>query len=98
MLTEGFDKFTSKFDMNNRLTKLKYNHSYRVSYTAKNLAINLGLSPSGVELATTYGLLHDTGRFEQLEKYNTLNDISTMDHADFGAYLLFEIGLIKEFY
>ena len=97
MLTEGFDKFTSKFDMNNRLTKLKYNHSYRVSYTAKNLAIELGLSPSGVELATTYGLLHDTGRFEQLEKYNTLSDISTMDHADFGAFLLFEKGLIKEF-
>ena len=97
MLTKAFDKYTSKFDMNNRITQLKYNHSYRVSYVSNYLANKMGLSPSGVELATTIGLIHDTGRFEQVEKYNTLSDIGTMDHGDFGAYLLFDQRLIEDF-
>lgn len=97
MLTKAFDKYTSKFDMNNRITQLKYNHSYRVSYVANYIASKMGLSPTGVELATAIGLIHDIGRFEQVEKYNTLSDIGTMDHGDFGAYLLFDKGLIEEF-
>lgn len=94
---EEFDKYISKFDMNESLNLLKYNHSYRVSNLSKMLAESLGLNSDDVKLATIIGLLHDIGRFEQIKKFNTLKDINTMDHGDYGAYLLFEEGLISRF-
>ena len=61
------------------------------------LASSLNLNNQDVELATLIGLIHDIGRFEQIKKFDTLSDIGTMDHADFGAYLLFDEGLITKF-
>lgn len=92
-----FDLYTEQFDKNNKITKLKYNHSYRVSKLSNMLAKKLGLNDYDISLATLIGLIHDVGRFEQIKKFDTLNDIGTMDHADFGAYLLFEQGLITSF-
>lgn len=94
---EEFDKYTSKFDINNSMNLLKYNHSYRVSNLSKMLAESLGLNSDDVKLASLIGLLHDIGRFEQIKKFNTLKDVNTMDHGDYGAYLLFEEGLISKF-
>lgn len=94
---KAFDEYTSKFDMTNRMTMLKYNHSYRVRDLSKLLATKLGLSDEDIKLATLIGMLHDIGRFEQVERFNTLSDINTMDHGDFGVYLLFEEGLISKF-
>lgn len=95
---KAFDEYTSKFDMNNRITLLKYNHSYRVSKLSNMLANKLQLDSNDIELATLIGLIHDIGRFEQIKEFNTLSDINTMDHADFGTYLLFERNLISKFY
>ena len=94
---EAFDSYTKQFDMTNRITALKYNHSYRVSKLSNMLASSLNLNNQDVELATLIGLIHDIGRFEQIKKFDTLSDIGTMDHADFGAYLLFDEGLITKF-
>lgn len=94
----AFDEYTSKFDLNDRLITLKYNHSYRVSQVSNILANSLGLDIEDVDLATTIGFIHDIGRFEQIKQFDTLSDINTMDHADFGAYLLFDKGLISKFY
>ena len=95
---EAFDSYTKQFDMTNRITVLKYNHSYRVSKLSNMLASSLSLNNQDVELATLIGLIHDIGRFEQIKKFDTLSDIGTMDHADFGTYLLFERNLISKFY
>lgn len=92
-----FDNYTSKFDMNNGLTKLKYNHSYRVSNLMTYLADKYECDYYDIDLAKTIGLLHDIGRFEQIKSFDTLSDINTMDHADFGEYLLFEKNLIDRF-
>ena len=43
------------------------------------------------------GLLHDIGRFEQVRRYGTFVDSVSVDHAEFGADLLFKEGLIKDF-
>lgn len=94
---EAFDSYTKQFDMANRITVLKYNHSYRVSKLSNMLASSLNLNNQDVYLATLIGLIHDIGRFEQIKKFDTLSDIGTMDHADFGAYLLFDEGLITKF-
>ena len=94
---EAFDSYTKQFDMTNRITVLKYNHSYRVSKLSNMLASSLNLNNQDVYLATLIGLIHDIGRFEQIKKFDTLSDIGTMDHADFGAYLLFDEWLITKF-
>lgn len=94
---EAFDSYTKQFDMTNRITVLKYNHSYRGSKLSNMLASSLNLNNQDVYLATLIGLIHDIGRFEQIKKFDTLSDIGTMDHADFGAYLLFDEGLITKF-
>ena len=94
---KAFDEYTKQFDMENDITLLKYNHSYRVSKLSNMLAKGLELNEENINLATLIGLIHDIGRFEQIKKFDTLSDIGTMDHADFGAYLLFEKGLITKF-
>ena len=94
---DAFDLYTKQFDMTDRITILKYNHSYRVSKLSNMLAKDLNLNDEDINLATLIGLIHDVGRFEQIKRFNTLSDIGTMDHADFGAYLLFDEGLITKF-
>ncbi len=43
------------------------------------------------------GMLHDIGRFEQVRCYNTFSDAASVDHASFGADLLFREGLLELF-
>ena len=43
------------------------------------------------------GMLHDIGRFEQIRRFGTFNDVQSVDHAEFGADLLFKEGLIRKF-
>ena len=42
-------------------------------------------------------MLHDIGRFEQIRRFGTFNDVQSVDHAEFGADLLFKEGLIRKF-
>ena len=54
-------------------------------------------SGEDVELAELIGLLHDIGRFEQIRRFHSFEP-GTMDHAVFGAELLFgEEKLIRRF-
>ena len=48
-------------------------------------------------MAWLTGMLHDVGRFEQIKRYNTFNDAQSVDHANFGADLLFKEGLIDTY-
>lgn len=43
------------------------------------------------------GLLHDVGRFEQLKRYGTFIDAQSIDHAEFGADILFQEGKIRDY-
>ena len=43
-------------------------------------------------------MLHDIGRFEQLRRYGTFSDAESIDHAGFGADLLFQTRqLIRDY-
>lgn len=50
-----------------------------------------------IDLAWLIGLLHDLGRFEQLQNYNSFKDDKTVDHANLCIEILFNRGLIDEF-
>lgn len=96
-MQKEFDKYVKKFDLNNKDIKLKYNHSYRVEKLNEKYAKKLNFSKEDVKLAKIIGLLHDIGRFSQLEIYDSYNDKTTIDHADLGIKILFENNLIKNF-
>lgn len=93
-----FDDYVSNYNFDDINIKLKYNHSYRVMELSKKYSKLLGFTKEEQELASLIGLLHDIGRFKQLEVYHTYNDKKSIDHAEYGADILFKDGLINKFW
>lgn len=96
VIKDAFDNYVSVYDRSNYLIEAKYNHSINVADNAMNIASTLGLDAEGRYLAYVIGILHDIGRFEQIKNYNTIEDDSSIDHADCGMQLL-EDGLLRQF-
>ena len=97
-MVEEFEKYVNNYDLNNIKIKLKYDHSIRVMQLSQKYSKKLGFSDYDIKLASLIGLLHDIGRFEQLKQYDSFEDEKTIDHADLGVKILFEEGLIKNFW
>ena len=96
-MIEEFEKYVSNYDMSLDGIKRKYDHSIRVMNLSIKYAKLLNFSDDDVELSSIIGILHDIGRFEQFSKYKSFNDFVTIDHADYGADVLFKDGLISKF-
>ena len=93
----AFERYVSEYDLNNSNIYTKYVHTGRVASNCEYIAESIGLSKEDRNIAWEIGMLHDIGRFEQLRRYHTFDDFRSMDHAKFGADLLFKNGLIKYF-
>lgn len=93
---QRFERYLDHYDRENDKVKLKIIHTYGVVECSRQIAEGLGLSREDNELARLIGLLHDIGRFEQLKRFDSFEP-ETMDHARFGAEILFEEGRIREF-
>ena len=89
-----FDQYVSEFDAGDPKIKLKAEHTYRVAELAGQIAADAGLDEN---LAWLSGMLHDIGRFEQVRRYATFKDAASIDHAAFGADMLFREGFIDRF-
>lgn len=97
LVKREFKSYVSGYDINDDKIKLKVLHTYKVASNCENIATSLNLSSSDVDLAWLIGMLHDIGRFEQLRRFHTFIDKDSIDHAKFGADLLFNEGLIDRF-
>ena len=95
---KAFDDYTSKYDISDIKIKLKVEHTYRVAEIAEEIAKSIFDDKSYVDFAWFLGLLHDVGRFEQVKRFNTFNDEASVDHAEFGADLLFREELLFDFF
>ncbi len=92
---QAFAEYAAQYDNGMIEVKLKIDHTYRVAEIAERIARNIG---ADADFAWYLGLLHDIGRFEQVTKYKTFRDADSVDHAEFGADLLFEEEkLIRKF-
>jgi len=99
LLEKEFDNYVKKFDMNIPQIRLKYYHSYEVMKLMNELADMLNLKEEEKKLASAIGLLHDIGRFPQIQEYGDCNDVKTgVDHAVLGINYLFSQNHIKDFY
>lgn len=96
-LKQAFEEYTANYDLKDPNIYLKYVHTGKVAENCECIAKSLGLEDSDCDLAWEIGMLHDIGRFEQLRRFDTFNDAISIDHAQFGADLLFKDGLMERF-
>ena len=94
---DSFNTYISQFDENNLRVKVKKRHTLSVINVAETISKKLGLNEENVKLAKLIALLHDIGRFEQEELYNTFEDKEGCNHAEIGVDILFNRGLIRNF-
>lgn len=92
-----FKRFLEKYRNQEELGfELKVVHTYHVVENAKDIASKLNLSEEDIQLAELIGLLHDIGRFEELNFLKQFDSVG-FDHASYGVKMLFEENLIREF-
>ncbi len=94
---QAFRDYAAGYDIDNVKIRLKAEHTGRVAAFCDRIAKSIGSTEYDADLAWLIGMLHDVGRFEQLRRYNTFFDAASIDHAEFGADLLFQEGLIRKF-
>lgn len=96
-IIQTFEEYVSHYDLKDPNIYLKYIHTGKVAQNCECIARSLGLPEKDCNLAWEIGMLHDIGRFEQLRRFHTFNDSVSIDHAQFGADLLFKEGLMNKF-
>lgn len=78
------------------MMQLKYTHTMMVVRNAELIAEGEGFSSAEREAALIAALLHDTGRYEQLRRYNTFRDSESVDHAVFSHQIVKDSGWVDE--
>ena len=96
-VAEAFKEYTDQYDPEDEKIHLKILHTGKVAMISEQIATSIGLSENDVDLAWTIGMLHDIGRFEQVRRFGTFMDKLSVNHAEFGADILFSDGLIANF-
>ncbi len=74
------------------MMQLKKTHTAFVIANAKLIAAGEGFDEETSLLCEAAALLHDTGRYEQLKRYNTFRDSESVDHAVFSHDIVVEKG------
>ena len=74
------------------MMELKRIHTDCVVRNAELIADGEGFDARAREAALAAALLHDTGRYEQLRRYNTFRDSDSVDHAVFSHDIVKERG------
>lgn len=90
-------EFLSRFNTADPKIALKVHHAYRVAELCERIASEEGFGPEMRDTAWLVGMLHDVGRFIQLQNYDTFVDTDSVNHAELGARMLFDEGLIERF-
>ncbi len=91
----SFESYVAGYNAEDPKIKLKIDHTYRVAALCERIGQSAGIGDT--DLIWLCGMLHDIGRFEQVRRYNTFVDAVSVEHAGFGADLLFGEGLLNRF-
>ena len=74
------------------MMELKRIHTAHVVANARLIAEGEGFDAETTHACDAAALLHDTGRYEQLKRYNTFRDADSVDHAVFSHDIVKEKG------
>ena len=78
------------------MMRLKRVHTSFVVKNAEAIADGEGFTDEEREVSLAAALLHDTGRYEQLRRYNTFKDSESVDHAVFSHDIVVEKGWLDQ--
>ena len=78
------------------MMQLKRTHTGFVVKNATLIADGERFDDLAREVALSAALLHDTGRYEQLKRYNTFKDSDSVDHAVFSHDIVKEKGWLEK--
>lgn len=78
------------------LMQLKREHTAFVLSNARAIAAGEGFDAKTAVVCEAAALLHDTGRYEQLKRYNTFRDADSIDHAVFSHSIVREKGWLAD--
>lgn len=95
--SDAFREYTSHYNVQDDKVRLKIEHTWRVAQLCERIAQSLEMTEEEQDLAWLAGLLHDVGRFEQLKRYGTFIDAQSIDHAKYGAEILFSSDRIRDY-
>jgi hypothetical protein len=93
---EYIQSFTSDDESVKTNYRLKAEHIGHVVENVEMIAADLGMEESQLFVAKTIALLHDIGRFEQFQKYQTFNDSASVDHAELALQIIESHGWLGE--
>lgn len=74
------------------MMQLKRHHTDCVVANARLIATGEAFDDVTARVCAAAALLHDTGRYEQLRRYNTFRDADSIDHAVFSHDIVVEKG------
>ena len=74
------------------MMELKREHTAHVVDNARAIASGEGFDAETSRACDAAALLHDTGRYEQLRRFNTFRDSDSVDHAVFSHDIVVEKG------
>lgn len=98
-LRERYDRYVDGYrGADGRLPKmmqLKYEHTMKVMDNAERIAESEGFTDEERFVAVSAALLHDTGRYEQLKRYDTFKDSESVDHAVFSHDIVKSDGWLR---
>ncbi|MEE3421082.1 MAG: HD domain-containing protein [Lachnospiraceae bacterium] len=92
---EEFRTYTDRYDSHDPKVALKIDHTYRVAEDADRISNSEDVAEEDQDIGWFLGMMHDIGRFEQLKNYHTFYDAKSVNHAAYGADILFHGGLIR---
>ena len=79
-----------------RMMRLKREHTGFVVKNATLIADGEAFGAEERETSLAAALLHDTGRYEQLKRYNTFRDSDSVDHAVFSHEIVKGSGWLEK--
>ena len=97
-LRRRYDAYVDTFKVAGKLPpmmELKRVHTACVVANAKAIAAGEGMDETVAAVCEAAALLHDTGRYEQLRRYNTFRDSDSVDHAVFSYDIVREKGWLE---
>lgn len=94
-----YDRYVDGYREAGRLSpmmELKRTHTLSVLKNAEAIVRGEAFDSRSRTFALAAALLHDTGRYEQLRRYNTFRDSDSVDHAVFSHDIVAERGWLDE--
>jgi hypothetical protein len=95
-LTRRYDAYVDRFRRADgslqEMLQLKLDHTLGVVADAKRIMAGEGWSEDACACGEACALLHDVGRYSQLQEYGTFQDAKSIDHAVRGVELIESLG------